>query len=406
MSLLTALYSGVSGLSANGMAIAVIGDNIANVNTVGFKGSRMLFQDMLSQSVLGGQLGRGTSPQSIDKQMTQGNLSPTGNVTDLALSGDGFFVLRSPSGGQSFTRAGQFRLDSQGSLVNPNGQIVQGYPFSDTGAATGLADLSFPQTQSLPKVSATVKIAANLDSREGTPPTGGSNYTSSISVYDSLGVKHDLTVTYTKTGPNAWSWEAAPPPGDLTTGATHTKASGTLAFDTDGKLLTSTAGPNTFDFNGAAQGQAITFDFGTGISGTTQFGAKTTVNSQSQDGYGAGVLQGITIDKDGLASGQFSNGTTRALAYVAVANFQSNGGLEKGGGSTYRETVASGQALIGRANQGPRGQVNSSSLELSNVDLANEFVNMITIQRAYQANSKTITTADSLLGEVINLKRG
>jgi flagellar hook protein FlgE len=415
MSILNALYSGVSGLTANGMAIAVIGDNISNVNTVGFKGSRILFQDMLSQSVLGGQLGRGTSPQVIDKQMAQGNLQPTSTVTDLAISGDGFFVLRGASGGQFFSRAGQFRLDAQGALVNPNGYVVQGYPESTSGLATGLGDLRFPSVQSPPQATTRAGITANLDSGaqaiaggfSAADPTGTSNFSTGMTVYDSLGQAHTVTAYFTKTADNQWSWNVLAAPQELTapTNPPTPVASGTLTFGTDGNISNAAQTTNSFNFTGAAQNQQIAVDFGAGLTGTTQFARASTVNQQTQDGYAAGVLQNLAIDKDGLVSGQFSNGTTRPLARIALATFQSTAGLEKAGGSLYRETVASGQALLGRPNQGPRGQVNSSSLELSNVDIANEFVSMITAQRAYQASSKTITTADSLLGEVINLKR-
>ena len=418
MSILNALYSGVSGLTANGMAMAVIGDNISNVNTVGFKSSRILFQDMLSQTVLGGQMGRGTSPQTIDKQMGQGNLQPTGSTTDLALSGEGFFQMRGSSGGQFFSRAGQFRLDKDGFLVNPNGYVVQGYPESTSGLATGIGDLRFPSAQSPPKATTGLNLTANLDAR-ATPIAGGfnasnpggtSNYSTGITMYDSLGEAHTVTAYFTKTADNQWSYNvlangteltAPTPPAALN----PVVASGTLTFGTDGALTASPQAANNFNFSGAAQGQQVSVNFGTGLTGTTQFARDNAVNQQTQDGYGSGVLQNLSIDKDGLVAGQFSNGTTRPLARIAVATFQSTAGLEKAGGGLYRETVASGQALVGRANQGPRGQVNSSSLELSNVDIANEFVNMITSQRAYQANSKTITTADSLLGEVINLKR-
>lgn len=416
MSILNALYSGVSGLSANGMAIAVIGDNISNVNTVGFKSSRILFQDMLSQSVLGGQMGRGVSPQTIDKQMGQGNLQPTGSGTDMALSGEGFFMLRSPSGGQFFSRAGQFRLDKDGTLVNPNGLVVQGYPETTSGLTSGIADLRFPSTQSPPNPTTQMTITANLDSREAvktfnaTDPAGTSNYSTGMTIYDSLGQPHDVTVYFNKTADNQWSYNVLAKTSELTPATAPATlspivAAGTLTFSTDGRLSASTQTTNSFNFVGAAQGQQVRMDFGTGLTGATQFGRQNTVNQQTQDGYGSGVLQNLGIDKDGLVSGQFSNGTTRPLARIAVATFQSTAGLEKAGGGMFRETVASGQALVGRANQGPRGQVNASSLELSNVDIANEFVNMITAQRAYQANSKTITTADSLLGEVINLKR-
>jgi flagellar hook protein FlgE len=423
MSLLNALYSGVSGLSANGLAIAVIGDNIANVNTVGFKGSRILFQDLLSQTVLGGQVGRGTAPQVIDKLMAQGNLQSTGSATDLALNGDGFFILRNRSGGLYYTRAGQFRLDAQGYLVNPAGLFVQGYPESQSGVAFGMQSLQLASAQSPPRTTTTATLTANLDAAAEVAPGGPafdpanpaatSNFSSAMTVYDSLGQAHTLTLYFRKTAPGQWEWFAIAPAGDLAAPPpSGYSANGTLTFDPNGALQAATTASSRFDFVGAQPGQTIQFDFGrsisaggTGLAGTTQFASPSTVSFQSQDGYAAGTLQGITIDRDGVVSGSFSNGTTRSLARIAVATFQSQAGLEKAGGGLYRETLASGPALVGRANEGNRGSVASSSLELSNVDLAQEFISLITAQRAYQANSKTITTADALLGEVINLKR-
>jgi flagellar hook protein FlgE len=424
MSLLTALYSGVSGLSANGQAIAVIGDNIANVNTVGFKGSRILFQELLSQTVLGGQMGRGTSTQVIDKLMGQGQIQATGSATDLALTGDGFFILRNSSGNQFYTRAGQFRLDADGYLVNPAGLKVQGYPESQSGLAFGLQSINLASVQSPPRATSRVTLNANLDPGAEVAPGGPafdpanaaatSNFSTGMTVYDSLGQAHTVTVYFRKTAANEWDWYALASPSELTAPpASGYSAHGHLSFDGTGALQSATQLSSSFDFSGGAQaGQAIQFDFGqsiaaggTGLAGTTQFARPSALNFQNQDGYTAGTLQGITIDRDGVISGSFSNGTSRALARIAVATFQSTAGLEKAGGGLFRETLASGPATIGRANEANRGSITSSALELSNVDLASQFIDLITAQRAYQANSKTITTADSLLGEVINLKR-
>jgi flagellar hook protein FlgE len=425
MSLLSALYSGVSGLGANGTAIAVIGDNIANVNTVGFKGSRILFQDVLSQSVMGGQLGRGTSTQIIDKMMSQGNLQATGSSTDLAINGNGFFVLRDRGGAQLYTRAGQFRLDADGNLVNPAGLFVLGYPERQAGVASsvGLQGINLASVQSPPQLTRTATLTANLDSNAQVAPGGPafdpanpaatSNFSSGMTIYDSLGQAHTVSVYFRKAAPGQWEWYAIAPPGELSSvPASGYSASGTLTFDTGGALQAESITSNSFNFTGAAPNQTVAFDFGqsiaeggTGLTGTTQFARASEMTFQSQDGYAAGTLQGVNIDGDGVVTGSFSNGTTRALARVALASFQAQAGLEKAGGGLYRETLASGAALIGRAGEGGRGTISSSSLELSNVDLAQEFVNLITAQRAYQASSKTITTADSLLGEVLNLKR-
>jgi flagellar hook protein FlgE len=423
MSLLSALYSGVSGLASNGQAIAVIGDNIANVNSVGFKGSRVLFADLLSQTVLGGQMGRGTTTQIIDKLMGQGQLQATSSATDLALNGEGFFALRAASGARFFTRAGQFRLDADGDLVNPAGLYVQGYPESQSGLAFTLQNLNFASVQSPPRATVTAGITANLDSASVVAPGGAafdpanpaatSSFSTGMTVYDSLGQAHTLTVYFRKTAANEWDWYAVAAPGELATPpAAGYSANGHLSFTTSGALQSATTASSSFDFIGAQPGQTIQFDFGqslaaggTGLSGATQFARPSSVSFQSQDGFAAGTLQGISVDRDGVVSGSFSNGTTRALARVAVATFASTAGLEKAGGGLYRETLASGPPSIGFANEGARGSITASALELSNVDLAQQFIDLITAQRAYQASSKTITTADSLLGEVINLKR-
>jgi flagellar hook protein FlgE len=429
MSLFGSFYSGVSGLNANGLAMGVIGDNIANMNTVGFKRSRVSFRDMMAYPVIGignqELVGRGTAMNSIDQQMTQGSFTSTGNGLDMAVSGRGFFVVNGNVGGQNsnfFTRDGNFHVDNEGYMVNNLSLRLQGYA-ADTGGVVGssLGDLRFKDASSPAKATSLLELSANLDSQataipggfDLTDPDNTSSFSSTMTVYDSLGAAHDVTVHFTKTGDGAWEWNAVVGADDSTSGNAEIQASGTLTFDTDGRLTdAATNAGAAFNFaGGAAQGQAVTFDFGdpindggSGLSGSTQYASTSSVSYQSQDGFATGDLQSVVVDGDGNITGTFSNGQRRTLGQVALADFKGEG-LRRMGSNLWQATTESGDALIGAANSGTRGTIASSTLEQSNVDLAQEFVDMIIVQRSYQANSRTITTSDQMIQEVLQLKR-
>ncbi len=432
MSVLASLHTGVSGLQAAGTALGIIGDNIANSQTTGYKSSRGEFQDVVAanlKGILGGnQIGRGTKLNGVTSMFTQGNLTPTERDADMAMRGDGFFVLKSPSGTQevSYTRDGSFRFDEQGRLQTADRQLVQGYKIDpETGkTAPELSDVSFSGNTIPAKGSTSIRIDANLDSRVAVntnPYTVAdadkkSDYTTAIRIYDTTGTARSVNMHFYKTAQSEWTWYASSDGSTLTGGVDGVPqqiASGKLTYTQDGKLSSDVLTSSNINFKGAQNGQKIDFNFGdailtrkgTGLSGSTSYGSKTQVYRQIQDGYAAGTLTGFSVDETGQISGSYSNGTTRPLSQMAVARFENNEGLFKTGGNRFKEAVLSGQPLIGAAGESGRGAIVSKTLEGSNVDLAHEFVNMIQTQRSFQANAKTISTSDELLQDVIQLKR-
>ncbi|RJQ45446.1 MAG: flagellar hook protein FlgE [Nitrospiraceae bacterium] len=426
--MLTSLFTAVSGMNANGTALSVIGDNVANMNTTAFKSSRASFGDILSQSMGTSQVGRGVSVSAVTPTFTQGSFENTANVLDMAVDGDGLFIV-SDASGTFYTRAGQFTLDKEGYIVNPNAMRLQGYLFSASGTSAGLGDINLSTLNSSPNATADVSISANLDSRASIPgafdindPNNTSNFSSSITVYDSLGNGHVVNIYFRKdaetaTG-NTWEWFAAVNASDSLSGSTEVQAQGTLDFDNNGALDTESAityplASGGFDFTGgAAAGQAINFEFGTsiteggtGLDGATQFGSASATIFQSQDGYSSGSLRSITIDQDGTMTGIFTNGQTRAVGQVALAKFIAPTELTKMGRNLFAESTNSGQPVISVPGTSGTGQILSNTLELSNVDLAEEFVKMIISQRGFQANSRIVSTSDELMAELVNLKR-
>ncbi len=428
MSLITSMYAGVSGLEANSNELSVVGDNISNANTVGFKSSRAAFQDALAQSLMGGsaQLGLGTSLQAIQRLVTQGALANTGQATDLALQGPGFFMVKGAYNGtvgNFYTRAGQFTVDDSGYLVNLQGLKVQGYTADATGAIVGaVGDLKVGASASAPNPTANVTLKGNLQADAAiitaawnpAKPGDTSNFSTSTTVYDALGKAHQVDVYFRRTGAGAWEWHALTDGAGITGGTAGTAseiATGTMTFDTTGKLSASTQ-TGTFNPIGTTNPQPLTFNFGkstasggTGLDGFTQFASTSAVTFLNQDGYASGQLARISVDGTGTIIGAFTNGQSRAIGQVAVAGFTAADRLSRLGGNLYAETNSSGQPTVGAPGDGGRGSIVAGALEQSNVDLGSEFVRMIAAQRGYEANSKIVTTADQLLGELINLKR-
>jgi len=415
MSLLTSLSSGTTGLASSSAELAVIGDNIANANTVGFKSERADFEDALAQNVIGGagQIGLGSRLQAVQKIITQGALTNTGVATDLALQGNGFFEVSGTTGdgrtGTYVTRAGQFTVDRTGFLVNLDGLRVQGYPADAAGnVTTALGDLQVGNASSAPLPTSQVTLKANLQSDaplipaaswDPANPTTTSNFSTSITAYDSLGASHQVQVYFQHTAAGSWDWHA------MTGGAQV--GNGTLNFDTSGNLTANPGATVTFTPPGAA---ALTFgidmgDPATGDVGITQFAAASATTFVGQDGYSSGQISSIQIDKQGIVNGVFTNGQTRALGQVGVARLAAPDQLERVGGNLFSVTRASGEAVMGAAGDGGRAFISSGTLEQSNVDIADQFVRMIAAQRAFEANSKTITTSDQLLSELIQMKR-
>jgi flagellar hook protein FlgE len=430
MSILRSLNTGAAGLRAHSDAINVVGDNIANVNSVGFKRSRAVFEDILGRSIASSasmpSAGAGARLAQIQQMWAQGALLTTESPTDLAISGDGFFIVRGNANGavgSFYTRAGQFTMNTDGYLQNPNGLILQGYGVDARGnIQSTVGDLKINPGTIAATTTTRVDLAANLDANapirtwDPADPSGSSNFSTNVTVYDSLGNARPVTVYFVKTADNVWDWHAMVDGADYaggTPGVPVEGASGTLTFTTDGQLDTETAGASAWDFRGATPGQTITFDFGTsvttdggtGLDATTQFGSPSTVTGISQDGYGAGSIAAVAIDSEGIVTGVFSNGQRRTLGQVAIADFQSVDGLSRAGEGLWSETRESSQPLIGPPQTGGRGAIVSAALEQSNVDIGREFVDLIAYQRGFQANSKIIQTADEMYGELVNLKR-
>jgi len=437
MSLVSALYTGQTGLESSSTDLSVIGDNIANASTVGFKASRADFSNAMAQQMVGAggatsQVGLGAELLSVQKILTQGALNNTGVATDLALDGGGFFVAKGAHNGlqgQFYTRAGQFTMDKSGYLVNQEGLRIQGYPADSTGLVGPAAgDLQMGSAASSAFPTANVTLKANLDATAAAPANPfdpldavrTSNFSTSFTSFDSLGVGHQVDVYFVKTGNLAtgegtWTYHALTDGGGLTGGVAGTPTeiqSGDMTFDLTGKLQSVANVAGAFNPINAVQAQAIALNMGddtasggTGLAGITQFAAQYGATSVTQDGYGSGVLSSISIDKVGKIQGAFSNGTSRVIGQLSIALLNAADQMDRVGGNLFAETTGSGNATLGKAGSGGRGGIAAGALENSNVDLSNEFIHMITAQRNYQANAKTITTADALLSELMNLKR-
>lgn len=420
---LTSLFTAVSGMNANGTALSVISDNVANMNTTGFKASKAAFGDIMSQQIGESQIGRGVILTDVRPQFTQGTFENTASVLDMAVDGDGLFILKDSSG-TYYSRAGQFSVDKDGYVVNPGGINLQGYLLDASGNTSGLGDINMSSINSQPNDTGTVTISANLNSTSTAipggfligNPSGTSNFSSSITVYDSLGSGHVLNIYFTKTAANTWDWNAVVNASDSFSGSTEVQANGTLNFNSNGALTSESAITyplGGFDFTGGAtQNQTIAFDFGasiaelgTGLDGTTQYATDSATSFQNQDGYSSGSLKSITISQDGTMTGIFTNGQTRGIAQIALAKFVAPTELTKQGRGLYAESTDSGQPVISTPGTSGTGTVLSNTLELSNVDLAEEFVKMILSQRGFQANSRVISTSDELMVELVNLKR-
>lgn len=415
--MLRSLFSGVSGLRGHQQMMDVVGNNISNVNTTGFKGSSAIFQDLLSQTLAGAgaptnlqggsnpaQVGLGSRIAGIQQNFSQGALQVTGKSTDVAIQGDGFFIVND-GGQQVYTRAGNFGFDARGNLVTPDGAIVQGWMAAPGGGAinnTGpIGNLTMPPGQLLPPViTSEVRLGGMLSAGADV----GTTLSDSINVYDSQGIEQSLSVTYTKVGDNSWTVDAFD-------GAGQNLGTVAITFDPATGLMNSqapdpwTVTPTTPAANWPTP---ITIGFGdplTQADALKEFGGPSSAGVLEQNGSEAGTLQSFNISNDGVVTGVFSNGRTQAVGQIAMAAFNNPGGLEKAGGSLWRVTPNSGEPQVGTAGTGGRGGMAAGSLEMSNVDLGAEFTNLIIAQRGFQANSKVITSSDELLQDLLNLKR-
>jgi flagellar hook protein FlgE len=402
---------GLSGLNAAAKNLDVIGNNIANSNTVGFKASTAQFSDVYAATLGGGggtQIGLGVALTGVVAGFTQGNISVTNNPLDISVNGQGFFRL-DVNGAVTYTRNGQFQLDKDGYIVNSTGANLSGYAANAAGvvstASFGNLRLS---TADIPAQATTqAEVIANLDSRSTPLPAAGflindpATYHSatSLSVYDSQGNPHTLSLYFVKTAPNAWEVFAAGDGVQIGAGS-----AGTLAFQTDGTIDTAaTTFPSTINVPataGAATPIAVAVDF----TGSTQFGNVFGVNQLTQDGFTSGRLAGFSIAQDGNIVARYTNGQTRTQGQVVLANFNNPNGLQPLGNNLYAETATSGQPLVGSPGSSNLGVLQSGALEDSNVDLTAELVDMIVAQRVYQANAQTIKTQDQVLQTLVNLR--
>ncbi|MEX0912217.1 MAG: flagellar hook protein FlgE [Gemmatimonadota bacterium] len=424
--MMRSLFSGVAGLKNHQVRMDVIGNNVANVNTVAFKSGRVTFKEGFAQLLQGAsrpqdaqgginprQVGLGMQVGSVDTIFTQGNLETTGVLTDLAVQGDAFFVVS--RGSQNFyTRAGNFELDGEGRLVSAtNGYRVQGRMATDGVLSQALSDITLPTGQKASaSATATADISGNLDSDSEIGAAG--SVETSITVYDSQGAKHELKVALTKTAANTWEWEVDPTSMGLVAGdvtdddGDGIDGGGELQFDGSTGLLTSPATNPTLSFTppGGGAAMSVEIDFGgAAVNGLTQFAGMSSAAFQEQDGYAAGELQSYSIDRTGTIMGAFSNGNSIVLGQIALAEFNNPGGLMRNGDNLYTLSANSGEAQVGYASDNSSSTVASGVLEMSNVDLTQEFTNMIVAQRGFQANGRVITTTDEMLQEVVNLKR-
>lgn len=410
--MIASLYAGISGLSANSTAMTVIGDNIANVNTTAFKSNRSHFANILSTS-LGGEsatagVGRGVEFWGVNAQWTQGSIENSSSATDLAINGKGFFMVQDPSGSSFYTRAGSFTFDKNGYLVNPDGLQLQGYAIDAAGNIGSIADIYVPGERISPP-SPTTEFSFDLNLNSGA--AAGDTYTTAQTMYDSLGNAIPVTFTFTRQAgvPPTWTVTGAIPPSAGSGVSFGGSNSMNIAFDSAGNM-TSPADVNVLlTLTNGATSLGTTWNIvdagGNSLGDITGYASESGTTFQSQNGYPAGSLRGISVDEAGVVTATYSNGEMTPMFQIALVDFPSYDGLTKMGRNLYAESIASGQALPGVAGTGRLGSVAPSSLEMSNVDLAEEFVKMITTQRAFQANSRVITSSDEILQELINIKR-
>ena len=404
----------LTGLEANSVALDTIGNNLSNLNTTAFKDQTTSFSDLFYQNIgsTGSgdalQVGLGTQVAGTNTDFSQGSLTTTTNSTDMALNGSGFFVVNQ-DGLEQLTRAGDFQLDQSGNLQTTTGDGVMGY-----AAANGVVNTNTPLTTLQIPVDATQAaqatqnfgITANLDAATAV----GGTFSSTITMYDSLGTSHAATVDFTKTADNTWNYSISLPAGDTTGAVAPVNNTGTLTFSSSGALLTPAANISGISFSDLTDGaNNMTFNWNLyNSAGAPQIGqtvGTSTATASTQDGFASGSYQSFSVDSSGVISAGFSNGQTQVVGQIAVASVTNQEGLTVEGGNNYQTTAASGAASVGAPGAGGRGSIEDDTLEQSNVDISTEFANLIVAQRAFEANAKTVTTFDTVTQETINMIR-
>jgi flagellar hook protein FlgE len=402
----------LTGLEANSVALDTIGNNLANLNTTAFKNQTTSFSDLFYQNIgnTGSgnalQVGLGTQVAGTETDFSQGSLSTSTNSTDIALNGNGFFVVNQ-DGLEQLTRAGNFQLDQSGNLTTTTGDGVMGY-----AAAKGVVNTNTPLTTLQVPVNETQAaqatsnfgITANLDAATAI----GGTFSSTITMYDSLGTSHATTVNFQKTKDNTWTYQISLPAGDAT--GVPVNNTGTLTFSQSGGLLTPVANVSGISFPGMTDGASdMTFNWELyNANGAPQIGqtvGTSTATASTQDGFASGSYQSFSVDSAGVISAAFSNGQTQTVGQIAVALVTNLEGLTIDGGNNFQTSTSSGAASVGAPGAGGRGSIEDDTLEQSNVDISTEFANLIVAQRAFEANSKTVTTFDSVTQETINMIR-
>lgn len=417
--MLQAMLAGVASIRAQQTRMNAIGNNLANVNTTAFKSSRVTFQDMLAQTVrgatapntnLGGlnpiQIGLGVLTAGTDTNNEQGSLNGTSRVTDLAIQGNGFFLV-SNGGRVAYTRDGSFDLDARGDLVHrATGERVLGWT---ADAATGSIDVNAPigpaSTIRVPmgqrtavQATTTVNWTGNLDSRVFADP-GVQETQAVVRVYDSLGSSHDITITYTESAtPNQWDWTVSGSNGTIAVGG------GSITFDPNtGSVIGGGLGTITVQPPGSTG--ISPFDIDLNFDALSQLSTEMQIQASSQNGFAPGSLTSFTISADGVITGLFTNGLTRPIGQISMAIFPNPSGMERMGANLWRDTNNSGVPVYGQPRANGRGSINSGFLEQSNVDIGNEFTELIVTQRGFQSNTRVVTTVDEMLQDLINMKR-
>lgn len=407
-----AFQQGLSGLNAASRALDVISNNVANANNVGFKQSGTQFADMFASALNGAtaglQVGIGTAVSKVAQEFTQGNITATNSALDVAINGNGFFRVVN-DGAIAYTRAGQFQIDKSGYMVTASGYQLTGYPADASGAILPATPSAiYIDTSDLqPSQTTTIEMGLNLDSRSTvptnawvagatTPDTSTYNSSTSVTVYDSLGNSHIMSMYFRTNGSGSWDMYTQLDGG--ATSATPTP----LTFSTSGALTT--AMPVTVAGITVSTGAVSPFSVALDFTGSTQYGSLFGVNRQVQDGFASGRLSGTAIDTDGIIQGRYSNGQTKNLGQVVLAKFPNPQGLNSLGNNLWAESPTSGQPLVGVPGSGSLGELQAGSIEESNVDLTAELVDMITQQRNYQANAQSIKTQDQIMQTLVNLR--
>lgn len=405
----------LSGLSASSQALNIISNDLANLNTVGFKDQEASFEDLFYQNLSTNgagnpvQEGMGTKIGSVSTNYGDGTVQSTNVASNVAITGNGFFISENASGVFHYTRSGNFGADTNGNLITSAGDTVLGYQavngVVNSGGALGPLNVG-SDLVSAPSATTTIQQQTNLDA---TAPVG-TTYSTPLAVYDSLGASHILTFNFTETAANTWSYQVTLPAADTGgTGNPTVVGSGSLSFDSSGNLASPTGSITGISVSGLSDGAAtmnLTWNLANSSGGSliTQVASPSTTSTIKQNGYGSGTLSTYMVDADGTIEGTFTNGQTQALGQIALASFSNVQGLQAIGGNDYVPTLASGAAVAGVANTGGRGTLTGGALEMSNVDISTEFTRLIVTQRGFEANARMITTLDSIDNTTTNLQ--